>query len=86
MPQSLAIHAFRGHIFETWVVGELLKGRFNRGLKENIYFWRDNVGHEVDCLIDQGMTLIPVEIKSGETVTRDFFKGLNYWYKISQSP
>ncbi len=86
MPQSLAIHAFRGHIFETWVVGELLKGRFSRGLKENIYFWRDNVGHEVDCLIDQGMTLIPVEIKSGETVTRDFFKGLNYWYKISQSP
>lgn len=85
-PQSLAIHAFRGHIFETWVVGELLKGRFNRGLKENIYFWRDNVGHEVDCLIDRGMTLIPVEIKSGETVTRDFFKGLNYWYKISESP
>ncbi|MCK4818083.1 ATP-binding protein, partial [bacterium] len=34
IPQSLAIHAFRGQIFETWVVGELLKGRFNRGLKE----------------------------------------------------
>ena len=85
-PQSLAIHTFRGQIFETWVVGELLKGRFNRGLKENIYFWRDNVGHEVDCVIDQGIRLIPLEIKSGATVTRDFFKGLSYWYKISGYP
>lgn len=85
-PQSLAIHAFRGQIFGTWVVGELLKGRFNRGLKENIYFWRDNIGHEVDCVIDQGISLIPLEIKSGETVTRDFFKGLSYWHKISGCP
>jgi hypothetical protein len=28
-------------------------------------------------------SLIPVEIKSGETVTSDFFKGLNYWYQVS---
>jgi predicted AAA+ superfamily ATPase len=82
-PNSLAIHAFRGHIFETWVVGELLKGQFNKGLRENLYFWRDHVGHEVDCIIEQGESLIPLEIKSGETVTRDFFKGLNYWYKVS---
>lgn len=82
-PNSLAIHAFRGHIFETWVMGELLKARFNQGLRENLYFWRDHVGHEVDCIIEQGENLIPLETKSGETVTRDFFKGLNYWYKVS---
>jgi predicted AAA+ superfamily ATPase len=82
-PDSLAMHPFRGHIFETWVISELLKGRFNRGLRENLYFWRDHVGHEVDCIIEHGETLIPLEIKSGETVTIDFFKGLNYWYQIS---
>ncbi|MFH2093319.1 MAG: DUF4143 domain-containing protein [Pseudomonadota bacterium] len=41
---TLKIHSHRGHIFETWVISELLKGGMNRGLKENIYFWRDNVG------------------------------------------
>ncbi len=85
-PESLAIHAMKGHVFETWVVDELLKGRLNRGLRENIYFWRDNVGHEIDCVIDQGPSLLPLEIKSGQTVTRDFFKGLRYWYRISDTP
>ena len=73
----LNLHANRGHIFESWAVSELLKGRMNRGLKENIFFWRDNVGHEIDCIVDQGDKLIPLEIKAGKTVTKDFFKG-NY--------
>lgn len=81
--ETLVAHAFRGHVFETWVISELIKGRRNRGLRENIFFWRDNTGHEIDCLIDQGDTLIPLEIKSGKTVSSDFFKGLTYWSKIS---
>jgi len=80
----LNTHASRGHIFETWVVTELLKGRMNRGLRANVYFWRDNSGHEVDCIIDQGDNLMPIEIKSGKTVSKDFFKGLRYWSKISK--
>lgn len=82
--ETLVAHAFRGHVFETWVISELIKGRRNRGLRENIFFWRDNTGHEIDCLIDQGDTLIPLEIKSGKTVSSDFFKGLAYWSKISE--
>jgi len=82
-PDMLSIHAFRGQLFETWVIGELLKGRFNRGLRENIYFWRDRSGHEVDCIVDQGTTLLPFEIKSGETIGSDFFKGLQYWYELT---
>lgn len=81
----LNLHAHRGHIFETWVVSELLKGRMNRGLKENIYFWRDNVGHEIDCIVDQGDKLLPLEVKAGKTVTNDFFKGLHYYAELSKS-
>ncbi len=83
-PEVLMTHASRGHVFETWVVSELLKGRLNRGLKDNIYFWRDNSGHEIDCIVDQGDRLIPIEIKSGKTVTEDFFKGLRFWSRISE--
>ncbi len=81
--EDLKTHSLRGSIFESWVISELLKGRYNRGLKENLYFWRDNTGNEVDCIIEQGNSLIPLEIKSGETISKDFFKGLRYWSKIS---
>lgn len=82
-PGTLATHASRGHIFETWVISELLKGRMNAGLKDNLYFWRDNSGHEIDCIIDKGHTLVPLEIKSGKTISPDFFKRLRFWSKIS---
>ena len=65
------------------MISELLKGRLNRGLRDNLYFWRDNSGHEIDCIVDQGDLLIPIEIKSGKTVSGDFFKGLRFWTKLS---
>ncbi len=76
---QLAVHPLRGALFETWVVGELLKGRYNRALPSNLFFWRDNTGNEVDVLVDQGLTLTPIEIKSGQTISADFFKGLDKW-------
>jgi len=82
-PDTLLTHASRGHVFETWVISELLKGRLNRGLKDNLYFWRDNSGHEIDCIVDHGDRLMALEIKSGKTVSEDFFKGLRFWSRIS---
>ena len=73
---QLMLHPQRGAIFETWVVSELLKVRYNAGLASNLFFWRDNTGNEVDIIIDKGLTLEPVEIKSGLTVTADSFDGL----------
>lgn len=83
-PVSLNTHSHRGCLFETWVISELLKGRMNRGLKENIYFWRDNVGHEIDCVAEKGDRLLPLEIKSGKTVSSDFFKGLAFYIELSK--
>ena len=82
-PDQLAIHPQRGALFETWVIAELLKARFSRGLGSNLYFWRDRSGHEVDVLLEEGPTLTPVEIKSGRTVVSDFFRGIDDWRKIS---
>lgn len=76
---QLAIHPHRGALFETWVVGELLKGRYNRSLPSNLFFWRDNTGNEVDVIVDQGLTLVPLEIKSGQTINADYFTGLHKW-------
>jgi hypothetical protein len=84
-PDSLSIHPLRGSLFESLAISELLKGRFNRGLPSNLFFWRNNSGDEIDVIVEQGDTLIPIEIKSGQTVTRDFFTGLSKWIRWAGS-
>lgn len=83
--KQIPIHAMRGALFENLMISELLKGRFNKGLASNIYFWRDNTGNEIDALIEKADTLIPIEIKSGQTVTKDYFTGLKKWLAIANT-
>lgn len=80
---QLASHPLRGELFETWVVGEYLKHRFNGGHPSNLTFWRDRHGHEVDLLVETGDRLQPIEIKAGATVHRDSFKGLRRWLELA---
>jgi len=80
---QLRFHAQRGPLFETWVIAELLKGRFNRGLPSNLYFWRDSAGNEIDILLDQGERLVPIEIKAGTTINPDYFAGLTKWRALA---
>lgn len=80
---QLSIHPARGPLFENWVLSECLKKRFNKGQESNLYFWRDNTGNEVDLIIDQGDKLIPVEVKSGQTLSSDSYKGLYKWLKMA---
>ena len=82
-PEDLRLHAQRGGVFESFVISELHKKALHNGQEPDLFFWRDSTGHEVDCIIDSGRTLTPVEIKSGQTITRDFFKGLDYWRGLS---
>ncbi len=81
--EQLYSHPLRGSLFENFCISELIKGRTNQAKVPNIYFWRDNVGHEIDVIIENATQLTPIEIKSGKTITPDYFKGLNFWSKIS---
>ncbi len=78
-PDELSSHYLKGGVFESMVISDLLKQQNNLGLSSNLYFWRDKSGLEVDCLVDQGTDLIPIEIKSGETINQDFFKNIEKW-------
>jgi hypothetical protein len=82
-PGQLATHPMRGALFENWVISELMKGRGARGQEDNLFFWRDHIGHEVDVLADHGTTLQPVEIKSGSTIAPDWFDGLSRWMTLA---
>lgn len=81
--EHLKLHPLRGPLFENFILTELLKNRLNKGLPPNLYFWRDNTGHEIDVLAEQDGVLIPIEIKAGKTISTDYFKGLEFWNKLS---
>jgi len=81
--QQLNYHPLYGSLFETFVISELIKYRYNRAKSNNLYFWRDNTGHEIDILAETPEKLFPIEIKSGKTITDEFFKGIDYWRGIS---
>lgn len=84
-PEDIIAHPMRGAIFENFVVSELYKAFSHRGEIPPLYFWRDRTGHEVDVIIDTGKKLIPVEIKSGETVAESFFDGLKYYLLLDRN-
>lgn len=82
-PAHLLLHPLYGSLFETFVVGEFLKKRLHAGLESNLYFWRDRSGHEIDLLVDEGHHILPVEVKSGQTVAADFLKPIKRWQEIA---
>ena len=83
-PDTICYHPLKGGLFESLIVTEFLKYRFNQAKESNLYFWRDQHGHEIDCLIEHGgRDLIPVEIKSGRTANNDYFKEIAYWNALS---
>lgn len=79
---TLAIHPIRGALFETYIVIEHLKQRYNKGKAADLYFWRDNNGLESDLVYEittkvdgkPALKLQTIEIKSGATITSDFVK------------
>ncbi len=81
---QLSLHPSRGSLFENYIISECLKLRFNRGMNSNLFFWRNNTGDEVGLIIDRGNRLIPVEVKSGHTLTAESFKGLLKWISLAK--
>lgn len=81
--KHLGVHPSKGSLFEGFILGEMLKNRFNHGLASNLFYWRNNLGDEIDLLEEKGEVLFPIEIKAGQTLNSDFFKELKKWQKIA---
>ena len=79
-------HPLRGSLFENMMVMEALKYRLHRGRRSNLHFYRDSNGNEVDLLLGFGPDLLPVEIKSGQTVNSDYFKSLKNFAALFPLP
>ena len=82
---QIATHYLRGELFENMVVNEFIKKEYNRGKNPDFTFWRDSNGNEVDLLQNKDNDVFAYEIKSGATFNKNYFKGLNYWSKLSEA-
>jgi predicted AAA+ superfamily ATPase len=74
--EQLRLHPLRGAIFESWVVSEIYKSCVHSGLQPSLFHYREARGPEIDLIIDRGQHLAAIEIKSGATISKDFFKNL----------
>lgn len=63
-PDVLKNGAMAGAFFESFVVSEIVKSYYNRGILElPLYFYRDKDMNEIDLLIEENGTLYPLEIR-----------------------
>jgi len=76
------VHPLRGNLFENLVVMELLKYRYNQGKRNNLNFYRDSQGNEIDVIYNIAHNVLPIEIKAAETITADFFRGFTAFQKV----
>ena len=62
-PQVLCKGAMGGAFFETFVIAEIIKSYYNRGIQPPLYYYRDKDQREIDLLIWRNGRLFPLEIK-----------------------
>jgi predicted AAA+ superfamily ATPase len=82
---QLNTHYLKGSLFESFILSEMVKNMFNKGIEPNYYYWRDKVGHEIDCIAEKANGTLQIEIKSGKTIADDYFIGLKYWAKLTKN-
>lgn len=82
-PSEIPLHYTRGGLFESLIISDIAKSYYNHALIPRLYFWQAIKGHEIDCIIDEGLKLIPIEIKSGQTIQSSFFDNLAKWKELS---
>ena len=68
------------------ILNEFIKRSYNRGENRQPYYWQDNNGKEIDCLLVNGEKVAAVEIKSGKTISTSYFENLIYWRSMTALP
>jgi predicted AAA+ superfamily ATPase len=77
----LAKHNSYGAIFENWCISEIYKNRFNRGLGDGLFYFRDSTGNEIDLILEKETGPLAIEIKSSTREDLKLTAGLKYWSK-----
>ena len=82
---QISMHFMKGALFENLIINEFIKKNFNVGKRQFPYFWQDNHGREIDCILEKGEKIIPIEMKSARTLDNSFFDNLKFWYELTKT-
>lgn len=75
--------AMAGAFFESFVVSEIIKSYYNKGVLEPpIYFYRDKDMNEIDLIIEDAGVLHPIEIKKHADPSKQDIKAFKLLDKI----
>lgn len=75
-PAALGGHPLWGHLFETFVAGEIRKQMAMLSPAPRLHHWRSAGGAEVDLLLERDGRLYPIEVKAKTRITRADARGL----------
>ena len=84
-PEALEAGAMSGAILETWMLAEILKSYWHRGMTPALYFYRDKDQKEVDLLIERDNTLYPIEFKKTANPSQNASRHFPVLEKLGQS-
>lgn len=81
-PEQLHLHPLKGNLFENMMIAEYVKRMHHKNDLNDIWFWRDFTGKEVDLLAFEKGIIRLFEIKATQTIMADLFNGLDYVGKL----
>ncbi|MBN2037726.1 MAG: ATP-binding protein [Chitinispirillaceae bacterium] len=70
------LHAQRGSLFEHAVMLEIIRRARSKDFWCRVNYWRTGGGAEVDCVLDCGDRVVPIEIKATAHVSRSDASGI----------
>ena len=83
-PDVLKSGAMAGAFFKSFVISEIIKSYYNKGILEPpLYFYRDKDMNEIDLIIEENGTLYPLEMKKHADPTK---KDINAFSLLDKIP
>lgn len=84
-PEQMTRDPLMGNLFENLVVMEAVKQSYNEGRKEELYFFRNSNGLEVDLIRRRRNFLDLFEIKSGKNLDKKYMNNMKkFWNHFPQ--
>ncbi len=78
---ALQKHNAYGAIFENWAMTEIRKNNFNAAQPDNMYYFRDSAGNEIDLITERDGEPTAIEIKAACKTNNSMFRGIQYSQK-----
>lgn len=84
--ETIRMGAKAGQFYETFVIIEIVKSFFNKGIsRPDLYFYRNKDRREIDLIIQDGRTLYPVEIKMTAAPSAKMAKSFNLMPELAKA-